>query len=118
MAAGPQSLQLLMAPFPEGWDGSLDEQWQQAAQLLEGTVIVSGTSTPTKLYFNFLVQWPTGWKGNFNQTWAMGISLLGVTTASTGASIPLSISPFPDWFQGTLNETWQQAITQITGLVP
>jgi hypothetical protein len=116
MPAGPQPIQLLMAPFPEGWSGSLDEQWQQAAQLLEGTVIVSGTSTPTKLYFSFVSQWPAGFKGEIDATWAMGTSMLGCGTATQ--TIPLTITPFPDGFQGTLNETWQQAITQMTGAVP
>lgn len=116
MPAGPQPIQLMMSPFPEGWDGDLDEQWQQAAQLLEGSVIVTGSTTPTKLYFSFLTPWPAGWKGGLNETWTKGISLLGCSTSV--ATIPLSIAPFPEGFQGYLNETWQQALTQITGLVP
>lgn len=116
MPAGPQPLQLLMAPFPEGWNGDLDEQWQQAAQLLEGSVIVSGTSTPTKLYFSFPTKWPAGFKGDINLTWQTGTPLLKCSTSTT--VIPLSITAFPDGFQGNLNETWQQAVTQITGLVP
>jgi hypothetical protein len=106
-----------MAPFPEGWSGDLDQQWQQAAQLLEGTVIVTGSSTPTKLNFSFLNNWPTGFKAtNKDQAWAMGTSMLRCATSTT--VIPLSIAPFPQGFQGTLNETWQQAITQMTGMVP
>jgi hypothetical protein len=117
MPTGPQPIQLMMAPFPEGFSGDLDEQWQQAAQLLQGTVIVSGTSTPTKLYFSFPTSWPTGWvSDDINQTWSKGTSLLSAATISQ--VIPLSISHFPDGFQGNLNETWQQGITQMTGMVP
>ena len=114
MAAGP--LQLMMAPFPEGFSGDLDQQWQQGVQLLEGTVITSTLGTPQKLYFGFLTPWPVGFKGDIDQTWAMGVSLMYVTTGSQ--AIPLSIAPFPDGFQGTLNETWQQGLKLITGLVP
>jgi hypothetical protein len=40
-------------------------------------------------------------------------------TVTTGSQvIPLSIAPFPDGFQGNLNETWQQGLKLITGLVP
>jgi hypothetical protein len=116
MPAGPQPLQLIMAPFPEGWSGDLDQQWQQAAQLLMGSVIVSGSTTPTRLYFSFPTPWPAGWKGDINKTWAKGVSLLVIQTSA--AVIPLTTVNFPDGFQGNLNETWQQGITQITGLVP
>lgn len=116
MPVGPQPLQIMMAPFPEGFDGDLDQQWQQAVQLMQGSVIVSGTSTPTRLFFYFPTLWPVGFKGDINQTWAMGVSLMKVATIA--AIIPISIAPFPDGFQGNLNETWQQGINLMTGMVP
>lgn len=116
MPAGP--LQLMMAPFPEGFSGDLDQQWQQGVQLLEGNVVTSTLGTPQKLWFAFDVPWPVGFKGTLDQTWAMGVSLMKVYASVSGVLIPLSIAPFPDGFQGTLNETWQQALKLITGLVP
>lgn len=106
----------MMAPFPEGFSGDLDQQWLQAVHLLGGTVIVSGSNTPERLYFSFLTQWPTQWKGDIDQTWAQGVSMMYCGTATQ--QIPLSITPFPEGFQGNLNETWQQGLTQITGMVP
>lgn len=114
MAAGP--LQLMMAPFPEGFHGDLDQQFQQGVQLMEGTVVTSTLTTPQKLYFGFLTQWPVGFQGDINQTWQLGVSMITVTTGSQ--TIPLTIAPFPENFQGTLNETWQQALKLITGTVP
>ena len=114
MAAGP--LQLMIAPFPEGFSGDMDQQWQQAAQLLEGTVITSTVPTPQKLYFCFPTPWPIAFKGSKDQTWAKGISLLLCTTGTQ--TIPLAITPFPDGFQGNLNETWQQGLKLITATVP
>lgn len=116
MPTGPQPLDIMMAPFPEGFNGDLDQQWQQAVQLMQGSVIVSGSTTPTRLFFWFPASWPVGWKGNLNETWAKGVSLMMVATVS--ADIPISIAAFPDGFQGTLNETWQQGISLITGMVP
>lgn len=113
MPAGP--LQLMMAPFPEGFRGDLDEQWQQAVQLMEGFVVTSD-GTPQRLYFGFPTNWPAGFKGDLNEAWQTGVPLIYATTASD--LIPLSIGPFPEGFQGTLNETWQQALKLITGLVP
>lgn len=107
----------MMAPFPEGFSGDMDEQWQQACQLLEGTVITSTLSTPQKLYFSFPTPWPLHFKGSKDQTWAMGVSMMVVVTAG-GQTIPLAIAPFPDGFQGNLNETWQQGLKLITATVP
>ena len=116
MPTGPQPLQIMMAPFLEGWSGDLDQQWQQAAQLMEGSVIVSGTSTPTTLYFSFPTPWPVGWKGDKTQTWAKGVSLLRIATSSV--VIPLTTSDFPADFVGDLNAYWQQGLKLITGAVP
>ena len=116
MAAGP--LNIMMAPFPEGFNADLDEQWQQAVQLMEGSVVLSTSSTPERLFFYFLTPWPVGWKGTLNQTWAKGVSLMGIKTATTSTVIPLSIVDFPEDFRGTLNETWQQGLKLISGLVP
>jgi hypothetical protein len=99
MPAGPQPLQIMMAPFPEGFSCDLDQQWQQGVQLLQGTVIVSGSTTPTRLFFWFPTLWPVHWKGTLDQTWAKGVSLMQISTIPRAAAHDRAV---PADFQGTL----------------